>query len=149
MTGIIQGMSKQRVPVFFLIIGVIVKIVSMIILMKHTNLGVIGAAISTVLCYVVAGVGDTAYAIRKANIKVNYFDTFGKPILSSLVMGVCVFFAYGIIYKTGHPTLATLGSICIGVVVYIACLWLLRAFNENDLDFIPGGKKLAKLFRVR
>ena len=148
MTGIVQGMGKQHVPVYFLIAGVVVKISTMLLLMKFTSLDILGAAISTVLCYVVAGIGDTVYTIRKANMRVNYFDTFGKPLLSALIMGVCVFFAYKLIYRMGHPTIAVLGGICVGVAVYAACLWLLHAFNKNDMEFIPGGKKIAKLFRV-
>lgn len=149
MTGIIQGMGKQKVPVYFLVVGGVIKVVSMLVLMKFTSLGVLGAALSTVLCYAVAGIGDTLYTVRRANIKLSYFDTFGKPVLSSLIMGVFVYFAYKIIYKMGHPTLATLGGICVGVVVYAVCLWLLRAFNKNDMDFIPGGRRIAKLFRVK
>ena len=49
LTGVIQGMGKQKVPVYFLIAGGALKVVSMIVLMKFTRLGVLGAAISTVL----------------------------------------------------------------------------------------------------
>ena len=148
MTGVIQGMGKQKIPVYFLIAGGALKVVSMIVLMKWTKLGVLGAAISTVLCYVVAGIGDTVYTLNHANMKIKWFDVFGKPLLSAVVMGVVVFLSYNIIYKAGHPTIATLGSVVLGVAVYIACLWVLRAFNKDDLSFMPGSRKLAKLFRV-
>ena len=148
MTGIIQGMGKQRVPVFFLVIGVILKIVSMILLMKYTSLGIIGAAISTVLCYMLAGIGDTVFTVKRARIDLNFFDTFGKPLISAALMGVCVYLTYNAIYKLGHPTIATFGGVCVGVVVYIACLWVLRAFNKDDMGFMPGGRRLAKIFRV-
>ncbi|MBQ1520272.1 MAG: polysaccharide biosynthesis C-terminal domain-containing protein, partial [Clostridia bacterium] len=147
-TGVIQGMGRQKVPVYFLIAGGALKVISMVVLMKCTNLGVLGAAISTVLCYVVAGIGDTIYTINHANMKVRWFDTFGKPLLSAAAMGAVVYFAYSFINKAGHPTLATLGSVVLGVIVYAACLWVLRAFNKDDLGFMPGSRKLAKLFRV-
>ena len=148
LTGVIQGMGKQNIPVIFLIIGGIVKVLSMVILMKFTRLGILGAAISTVLCYVVAGIGDTVYMIRRADIRLNWFDTFGKPLLSALVMGVIVYFAYQLIYKLGHPTVATFASILIGGVVYFAGLWLLRALNKNDMEFMPASGKLKKIFRI-
>lgn len=148
LTGVIQGIGKQNVPVYFLLAGGIIKILSMILLMKYTSLGILGAAISTVLCYVVAGIGDTVFTLNHANISLKWFDTFGKPLLSSLVMGVAVYFVYNIINKAGHPTLATLGSVVAGVALYIACLWLLKAFNRDDLDFMPGSRKIAKIFRV-
>lgn len=149
LTGVIQGMGKQKVPVYFLIAGGALKVVSMILLMKFTKLGVLGAAISTVLCYVVAGIGDTWYTLTHAGIRLKWFDAFGKPLLSAAVMGVAVYFVYGLIYRMGHPTVATLGSVVIGVVVYCACLFVLRAFNKDDLSFMPASKKLAKLFRVK
>ena len=149
LTGVIQGMGKQRVPVYFLIAGGALKVVSMIVLMKFTQLGVLGAAVSTVLCYVVAGIGDTWYMLTHAGIRLNWFDTFGKPLLSALVMGVAVYFAYGLVYRMGHPTAATLGSVAVGVIVYCACLFVLRAFNKDDLSFMPASKKLARLFRVK
>ncbi|MBO6062048.1 MAG: polysaccharide biosynthesis protein, partial [Clostridia bacterium] len=79
LTGVIQGMGKQKVPVYFLIAGGALKVVSMIVLMKFTRLGVLGAALSTVLCYLVAGIGDTWYTLDHAGIRLNWFDTFGKP----------------------------------------------------------------------
>ena len=148
LTGVIQGMGRQKVPVYFLIAGGTLKIISMIILMKYSKLGVLGAAISTVLCYVVAGIGDTVYTINHADMKVKWFDVFGKPLISALVMGFVVFFTYNAIYKMGHPTIATLGSVVIGVGVYVVSLWLLRAFNKDDMSFMPGSRKLARLFRV-
>ena len=149
LTGVIQGMGKQRVPVYFLIAGGAVKVVSMILLMKFTRLGILGAAISTVLCYVVAGVGDAIYTIMHADIRFSVVDVILKPIVSAVIMGVIVFFAYGLIYKTGHPKVAALGSVFIGVVVYAACLWVLRAFNKDDMAFMPASKKLSKIFRIR
>ena len=149
LTGVIQGMGKQKVPVYFLIIGGLLKIISMVILMKFTPLGVLGAAISTVLCYVVAGVGDLVYTIEHADIRLNCFDVFGKPLLSAIVMGVCVYFVYGIVYRMGHPTIATLGSVLVGIVVYAACLWLLRAFNKDDMSFMPGSRRLSRIFRIK
>lgn len=149
MTGVIQGMGKQKVPVYFLIVGGLIKIVSMVVLMKWTKLGVLGAAISTVLCYVVAGIGDTVYTINHANLKVRWFDIFGKPLLSAAVMGGVVYFAYNLINKAGHPTLATIGAVALGIAVYAACLLVLRAFNKDDLGFMPGSRKLAKVFKVK
>ena len=149
LTGVIQGMGKQNVPVYFLIAGGTVKIISMVLLMRFTKLGILGAAISTVLCYAVAGICDTVYTIGHADIRLNWFDTFGKPILSALFMGVIVYFAYNLIYKTGHPTVATFGSVFIGAAVYLAGLWVLKAFNKNDMAFMPASKKLSKLFRIK
>ncbi|MBQ4448566.1 MAG: polysaccharide biosynthesis C-terminal domain-containing protein [Clostridia bacterium] len=148
LTGVIQGMGKQNVPVMFLLAGGIVKVVSMVVLMKFTKLGILGAAISTVLCYVVAGIGDTAYVIGHADIKLDWIDVFVKPLGSALVMGVFVYLVYNLVYKMGHPTAAVFAALFAGVAVYAACLWIVKAFNKDDLSFMPARRKLAKIFRI-
>ena len=148
LTGVIQGMGKQNVPVMFLLAGGIVKVVSMVVLMKFTKLGILGAAISTVLCYVVAGIGDTAYVIGHADIKLDWIDVFVKPLGSALVMGLFVYLVYNLVYKMGHPTAAVFAALFAGVAVYAACLWIVKAFNKDDLSFMPARRKLAKIFRI-
>lgn len=148
LTGVIQGLGKPQVPVYFLAIGGVVKVVSMLVLMHFTNLGILGAALSTVFCYAIAGIADTVYIIKKARIRISYLNTFIKPVFASLLMGLSVWSCYTLISKSGHITIGTIISIGIGVVVYCIAMLLLRPFNANDFTFLPKGDKLKKLFRV-
>lgn len=148
LTGIIQGLGKPRVPVYFLALGGIVKVVSMLVLMQFTSMGILGAALSTVLCYAVAGIADTVYVIRKTRMNISYTDTFAKPLFSSIVMGFAVFAVYTLGSKLGHPTLATLASLCVGVAVYGGLMILLRPFSNSDLEFLPKKELFRRIFRV-
>lgn len=148
LTGIIQGLGKPRVPVYFLALGGIVKVVSMLVLMQFTSMGILGAALSTVLCYAVAGITDTVYVIRKTRMNISYTDTFAKPLFSSIVMGFAVFAVYTLGSKLGHPTLATLASLCVGVAVYGGLMILLRPFSNSDLEFLPKKDLFRRIFRV-
>lgn len=141
LTGVIQGIGKPGVPVRNLVLGGIVKVASMLILMRIFN--IYGAALSTVLCYAVAAVLDVMWMIRYMHLKINAFDVFAKPVLSAVVMGIYAAFTYSVL--GGEGTIATLASICVGVGVYAVLAVLLRMFDENDLGFIPGGKKIAAL----
>ena len=149
LTGIIQGIGKPRVPVYFLAVGGIVKIVSMIILMRFTRLGILGAAISTVLCYAIAGIGDTIYVIKKTGMNISYSDTFFKPIFSSVLMGIAVFLVYRLAFAMGHPTIGTVAAIIVGVAVYLGLMILTHPFSPSDLEFIPKSRLVAKLFRIK
>ena len=148
LTGIIQGLGKPRVPVYFLALGGIVKVVSMLVLMQFTSMGILGAVLSTVLCYAVAGIADTVYVIRKTRMNISYTDTFAKPLFSSIVMGFAVFAVYTLGSKLGHPTLATLASLCVGVAVYGGLMILLRPFSNSDLEFLPKKELFRRIFRV-
>ena len=129
-------------------VGGIVKVVSMVILMQFTSMGILGAALSTVLCYAVAGIADTVYVIRKTRMNISYTDTFAKPLFSSIVMGFAVFAVYTLGSKLGHPTLATLASLCVGVAVYGGLMILLRPFSNSDLEFLPKKDLFRRIFRV-
>ena len=149
LTGIIQGIGKPRVPVYFLAVGGVVKIVSMIVLMRFTSLGILGAAISTVLCYAIAGVGDTVYVIRKTGMTLSYSDTFFKPIGASILMGGAVFAVYRLIAGLGHPTVGTVLAIIVGVAVYFGVMILVRPFSASDLEYLPKSRIVAKIFNIR
>lgn len=149
LTGVIQGMGKPRIPVFFLAIGGAVKIISMILLMKFTNMGILGAALSTVLCYAIAAIGDIFFVLHYTQMRISYADTFIKPVFASLLMGGAVYAAYSFLSSAGHPTIGTIIAVGIGVLVYLAAMILLRPFNSNDLEFLPKANLFAKLFRVR
>lgn len=148
LTGIIQGLGKPRVPVYFLALGGIVKVVSMLVLMQFTNMGILGAALSTVLCYAVAGILDTIYVIRQTRMNISYTDTFAKPLFASIVMGFAVFAVYTLGAKLGHSTLATLAALCVGVAVYGGLMILLRPFSSSDLEFLPKKELFKRIFRV-
>lgn len=145
MTGVIQGLGKQMVPVLNLFIGFILKVVTLLVLMRIPSINIQGAAISTVVCYAFAGIADTIYMIRRTKLPVNVFDLFLKPLLASLAMGGVVYVIYGFVQKSGHTNAATLLSVVVGVAVYAVLIVVLRMFSPDELAFIPGGNKLKKL----
>ena len=145
MTGVLQGMGKQNVPVFNLFLGFLLKVAVLLVLMNIPSVNIQGAAVSTVVCYAFAGIADTVYTARRARLKLPVFDVFLKPLLASLMMGAAVHFAYGYLAGGGHTTLATLASVCAGVGVYGILAVLLKMFSYDELALIPGGTKLRRL----
>ena len=142
LTGVLQGVGKQRIPVVNLVLGGIVKIISMIVLMRIMN--IYGAAVSTLLCYIVAAVLDTLWLIRYMHLKIDIFDVFGKPLLSAVTMGIYAAAVFRVL--DGRGNIATLAAIAVGGIIYVIMAIILRVFSPSDLEFVPGGKKLEKIF---
>ena len=146
LTGILQGVGKQYVPVINLLIGGVVKVVLMLTLMRNPAIEIQGAAISTVACYTVAGVLDAIYLIRFTKLKLNVRNTFIKPLVAALVMGAAVYVSYALIYaKFASNTLATVGAILIGISLYLTGVIWMQMFSAEDFALMPGGSTLAKL----
>lgn len=143
MTGAIQGMGKANVPVFNLFIAFVLKVVTLVVLMRIPRINIQGAAVSTVVLYAFAGLADTIYALRSTKMKLNLLDVIMKPLLCTASMGVCVFFLYSRL--AAHGKIAAVAAITVGIVVYFLLCILLRVFNEAELSQIPGGRKLKKI----
>ena len=146
LTGIIQGLGKQQVPVINLAIGAVVKVVLMLTIMRNPQINIDGAAIATVACYAVAGILDLIYLARLVRLSFSVWDLFGKPLLASLLMGGVVYLAEQLFAWTiGSNTASTLGAVAVGIVVYLALVLVLRMFSREDLERIPGGARLGRL----
>ena len=146
LTGVIQGLGKQQVPVINLALGAAAKVALMLALMHDPAINIDGAAIATVACYAVAGLLDLFYLVRLARLSLNVWDLFGKPLLASLLMGGVTFLAEAALsYALGSTSLTTLLSVGVGVLVYGALVLLLRMFSAEDLARIPGGARLSRL----
>ena len=146
LTGILQGVGKQHVPVINLFIGGIVKVGLMLILVRNPNIEIQGAALSTAACYTVTGILDAFYLIRYTKLKLNVLDTFIKPLVAALIMGGVAYFSYEfIISKIASNAIATLGAILAAVACYLFLVLWMRMFSEEDLALIPGGRILKKL----
>ena len=145
LTGVIQGLGRPNVAVVNLLFGGILKVATLLILMYRPQINIQGAAVSTVVCYAVAGILDAVYLVRKTDLNLNLYDVFGKPLLSSVVMGVLVGASYSVLSKSISSTAATLVSVFLGVVLYAAAVIGLKMFSPEDLAFIPGGTRLKRL----
>ena len=149
LTGVIQGLGRPNVPVINLLFGGILKVVTLLVLMHRPEINIQGAAVSTVVCYSVAGILDVIYLVRKTDLKLNLYDVFGKPVLSSVVMGALVHLLYGLLDGRFSHAAATLVSVAGGIALYLAAAIGLRMFSPEDLAFIPGGAKLKRFLGGR
>ena len=145
MTGVIQGIGKPHVPVFNLFIGFILKVITQLVLMNIPEVNIQGASVSTVVCYSFAGLADTIYVIRKANLSSSIFDVFLKPLISSGMMGFIVYMIQRLMSGDGHSASSTLLAVAAGVFSYAVMAVYLCFFSREELEYIPGGSKLRKL----
>ena len=145
MTGALQGMGYQRWPVWSLLAGGILKILSNYFLLSVPSLNIVGASISNVVCYSSAGIIDTVLVLKVTGLRIRVKEVILKPILCSLAMGGAVSIAYRCLYVIRPGTITTIASVLIGVGVYFLALVVTKLFTNEELDSIPGGGKLKHI----
>lgn len=150
--GILQGLGRVMRPARNLAIGVLVKLVLNLALVPFW--GITGAALSTVLAYVVA-MGLNVLGVKKyTGAQISLRHTALKPFLSVLMMSVIVLVvewgAYALLGEAIGSrrlleTIVGLIAVGAGAVVYVLALLKTGGLTGSDIHFLPKGKRIASL----
>jgi len=143
-TGILQGIGKTMIPVKNMLFGAVIKVFINYILTGIPSINIKGAAIGTVVGYLVPSLLNAAQVVRWTNLKVNLNYMVFKPAFAAAIMGAGVNLVHGQFMIIGFSqNKATALAIAIGVVIYAFVLLLIGGLKENDLKLLPGGSKFV------
>lgn len=145
LTGVLQGLGKQMIPVRNLFIGAIVKVILTYTLTGVSSINVKGAAIGTVAAYIIASTLNIAAVKRLTGVKFDIGLTYVKPILSALTMSAAVWVSFRILFGYFGNALSTIIAVLIGAAVYCAMLFITRSIKKEELRALPKGGKILNL----
>lgn len=143
--GALQGLGKIYIPAIALTVGVAIKFILNKILVPIPWIGAAGAAFATAMCHAVAlAIG---YSVLRKNMKLDLTLTkfVIKPILATLIMGVCSYSVYMLLGGINAGRLVTIIAILVAVIIYALALIALKLFTKEELLMIPYGHKLYKI----
>ena len=145
LTGALQGIGKQLIPVRNLIIGAGFKTIITYMLVGVERLNVIGAAIGTCIAYMIAAMLDIMAIKKYTGVRFNIIQTFIKPIIATLAMSVMTIISYNLAAKVLGNSMAVLVSIILSAAVYAVMLFATKTITAEEAAMIPGGNKLVKI----
>jgi stage V sporulation protein B len=146
--GVLQAIGKQNLPVIHLAIGCIGKVAATFILAGIPAINVKGAAIGTLIAYVVAMMLNNRSVKAYTGVKFNYNLTYLRPCIAAAVMGVCAFASHKLLVGFLGNSIATLGSVMVGVIVYAILIFAVKAITIDEVEAtFPGGTKIARVMR--
>ncbi|MBQ9657793.1 MAG: polysaccharide biosynthesis C-terminal domain-containing protein [Clostridia bacterium] len=143
--GALQGFGKVMVPAMALSVGVVVKFILNITLLKIPEINVYGAAFASAICYAIAFV--ITFIILKKNVKLNLKVTnfIIKPIIATTVMGVCSYSIFLYLKSIIIEKVAILISIVIATIIYGIMVILLKILTKEEMKMLPYGVKIYKI----
>ena len=142
LSGVLQGIGKQSIPVRNLFIGAVVKLIATYILCGIPEINVTGAAFGTVITYAISALLNYISAKKHTGVKMDLMLCIVKPLFASAAMGLCAWGAYKLAFPHLGNAVSTLLSIAVAVVAYAVLVFLTKAITADDLR---GVKKLEKL----
>ena len=145
-SGILQGVGKQNIPVINMCIGIVIKIVITYFLVGIPSLNIKGAGIGTLVTYIVVA-GLDLYATRKyTGVRFEIGLTVIRPAIATAAMAVVAWFCYYVVFGgvQGHK-IGCLISIAAAALVYVVMLFVTKSITSEELETIPGGNKINKI----
>lgn len=146
-TGVLQGIGKIQIPVIGALLGAVVKIALNWILIRIPSINVVGAVISTDVCYLVASIFNVIMLMRYTKTRVNFSGVLIKPTIGSIIMGIGCVIGYKVISLVFGNTISTLLTIIVAVIIYLLVMIFIRGITEEDLLSIPKGRILVRVFK--
>lgn len=168
--AILQASGSVNLPIIIMAVGCVAKLVINNILVRQEGVGIVGAPIGTLVCYVIVAVLELIFIKRVIPKAPNYGRTFVKPFIAALVMGAAAWATNGLLTRvlmgisqfqatiasTGAVdltrigyALVTVGTIGVAVVVYGLLIVVLKAITKEDLSLMPKGDKIAAILRIQ
>lgn len=144
-TSIIQGYGEFKVPVINLFLGSLINIAISWALVVRPYFNIAGVAIGTVCCYGFASFCNAVYMFSISKLKLKLGDFVFKPLIANALMGALVYFIFPLLRLFLTSNFSLLLTILIAVVFYVLLIVFFRIINSEDMEFMPGGKKLQNL----
>ncbi len=129
-SSILQGLGKQRIPMYTLVAGVVCKVVLNYVLVGIPGMNIHGAPVASIVCYTVSMAPNLLYVLKYTGGRFNWMGWIVRPGIATAAMGVVVF-ALRELLPAGR--IMTILEIAVGVAVYAAAALGVKAITKEDL----------------
>lgn len=143
----LQSHKYQWYPIYSIVAGSAVKILSSLILIGQRDIQILGAPIGTLLCYVTIVFFNFFFVAKKIGFIPDIRSTFLRPLAAAVVCALAAIGSYAVISNFITSRITVLVSICVAALVYLVAIFLFRAITEDDLKIIPKGEKIVTVLK--
>lgn len=153
--AMLQALGRVDIPIVSMFLGALAKLFCAYTLLGNPNMQILGAPISTVVCYAIIALVNMVQIARLVHKMPAFGKTFGKPLAATIGMGAATYICFHTLSRLLETTagssldkVVTLLSILVAVAVYGGLLLALHAVEKEDVLMLPKGEKIAKLLRL-
>lgn len=137
-SSILQGLHKQRIPMYTLVAGVACKIVMNYVLVGIPSINIHGGPLASIVCYSVSMIPNLYFVLKYGHMKFNWMGWIVRPGIATAAMGIAV---WGLKSLLPLSRVLTLVEVAVGVAVYIVVALSVKAITPNDFRAMRRSKK--------
>ena len=135
-TGLLQGIGKFKIPLLSLAFAGVIKVILNLTVIRISSVGILGAEVSTVTCYLVALIINLIVLKKQGIVKLDL------KILAVLVISLCIYFSkylFEIFVNLMNYYLAFFLTIMLVVAIYFFFVAIL--YKGKDIS--------CKIFKIK
>jgi len=142
--AILQAYSKAYIPIISMAVGSLVKIVLAYFLIGNSEIGILGAPISTFFCDLIINAVNF-YCISRVMPRTPSVSTvFLMPFTASAVAVILARVAYNaLVIKFGESALLTLACVAIAAILYLPLTFILKVVKKEEISDMPILNRLS------
>lgn len=129
-SSILQGLHKQRIPMYTMIAGVICKIILNYTLIGTPGIDIHGGPFASIVCYSVAMIPNLFFCCRYAEMPFDWMGWILRPGLAATGMGITVFLMKSFLPSARFSTVLEIFS---GVLIFLLIAYFDHAITTEDL----------------
>jgi stage V sporulation protein B len=146
---ILQSHGYAHIPVINMLICGVVKLAAVYYLVGNPNIGIVGAPMGMLLCYLCISVMNFIAISRVVTHKGKLLVNILRPVLPAATMGVAVWGVYRLLMGFTDSRILLCGlPVAVGVAVYAVLIVIFKAIYREDCLLLPKGEQIAKILRL-
>lgn len=142
--AMLQAIGRTDIPVKFMTVGAIFKIISNYILIGIPEINIKGMPIGTLICYFIIVVAGLISLLNITDVKINFFSVFLKPTIAGAMCGLSAFLIQNFLSRYIAYSTSTIVAIAFAAIIYVIVLFLVNGITKEDVIMLPKGEKIAK-----
>ena len=145
-TAIMQAHGNVILPVVNMALAGAGRLVSVYILTGNPKIGIVGAPISNLVCYMLIFLLNLLSIHRLYKDAPEILPNALRPLLSGLLMGACAYGCYRALLTAHVESRLLLCAlpVMVGGIVYLAAIVFLKVLRKEDCLLLPKGEKIAR-----
>ena len=147
--GILQANGRENIPIWTLLAGGALKIVTNYLMVGNPDMGIRGAPVGTLYSYALIVVLNMIAVHRCTRGQVDLFRCLWRPALCTAVMALAARSAFTLLGRYVSQNLAVAAAIAAAAAVYAVMALALGAVTADDLSHFKNGQKWAKRLGLR
>lgn len=146
--SILHGLNHISSPAKNACIALVIHLIAFVVMMVTFKMNVYALAAGNIVFAACMCFLNQRKVHKVCGFRINIMDTFIKPLIASLVMGVVTYAVYLVLdLLVGGRWIPAIISIFVAILVYVAVVLKIGTLSDKDIEALPMGTRLLHMCR--